>query len=81
MFCRVPPYGFLKDEFEMNMRLLGARTIKDVVPEMVDASNIHSHIVAVPGDRLYDNNCEYPCVVLRTTTIDSSQIKVYNMQP
>ncbi|KAF8339391.1 FMN-dependent dehydrogenase-domain-containing protein [Amanita rubescens] len=47
----------LHDEFEMNMRLLGARTIKDVVPEMVDASNIHSHIVAVPGDRLYDNNC------------------------
>lgn len=46
----------LHDEFEMNMRLLGARTMKDVVPQMVDASNIHSHIVAVPGDRLYDNN-------------------------
>jgi L-lactate dehydrogenase (cytochrome) len=42
----------------MNMRLLGARTIKEVVPEMVDASNIHSHLVAVPDDRMYQSNCE-----------------------
>ncbi|KAF9012548.1 FMN-dependent dehydrogenase-domain-containing protein [Cyathus striatus] len=48
----------LHDEFEMNLRLLGAPTIKDVVPDMVDASNISSHIVAVPGDRLYDSNYE-----------------------
>jgi L-lactate dehydrogenase (cytochrome) len=43
----------------MNLRLLGARTIKDVVPAMVDASNIHSHLVAVPHDQLYDANCTY----------------------
>ncbi|KAF8070715.1 FMN-dependent dehydrogenase-domain-containing protein [Lyophyllum atratum] len=48
----------LHDEFEMNMRLLGAPTIKDVVPAMVDASNIHTHIVSVPGDRLYESNYE-----------------------
>lgn len=48
----------LHDEFEMNMRLLGARTLKEVVPEMVDASNLSSHVVAVPGDRLYDSNYE-----------------------
>ncbi|TFK87560.1 FMN-dependent alpha-hydroxy acid dehydrogenase [Polyporus arcularius HHB13444] len=48
----------LHDEFEMNMRLLGARTLKEVVPEMVDASSLQSHIVAVPGDRLYDSNYE-----------------------
>ncbi|KIM82585.1 hypothetical protein PILCRDRAFT_820450 [Piloderma croceum F 1598] len=48
----------LKDEFEMNMRLLGAPTLKDVVPSMVDASNVHSHIVSVPGDNLYNNNYE-----------------------
>jgi len=48
----------LHDEFEMNLRLLGAPTLKDVVPEMVDASNLQSHIVAVPGDRLYDSNYE-----------------------
>ncbi|KAG5637724.1 hypothetical protein H0H81_003434 [Sphagnurus paluster] len=46
----------LHDEFEMNLRLLGAPTIKDVVPAMVDASNIHTHTVAVPGDRLYNSN-------------------------
>jgi L-lactate dehydrogenase (cytochrome) len=42
----------------MNMRLLGAPTLKDVVPSMVDASNVHSHIVSVPGDNLYNANCE-----------------------
>jgi len=50
-----------KDELEMNMRLLGARTIADVVPEMVDTSSIHAHVVAVPGDRLYEANCESSC--------------------
>ncbi|KAH9944578.1 FMN-dependent dehydrogenase-domain-containing protein [Amylocystis lapponica] len=48
----------LHDEFEMNMRLLGARTIKEIVPEMVDAGSIHSHIVSVPDDRLYHSNYE-----------------------
>ncbi|KAJ3513974.1 hypothetical protein NLJ89_g2633 [Agrocybe chaxingu] len=48
----------LNDEFEMNMRLLGAPTIKDVTPDMVDISNISSHVGAVPGDRLYDSNYE-----------------------
>ncbi|KAF9464966.1 cytochrome b2 [Collybia nuda] len=47
----------LQDEFEMNMRLLGAPTLKDVVPSMVDASNVHTHLVSVPTDRLYDSNC------------------------
>ncbi|KAI5829299.1 hypothetical protein K523DRAFT_274784 [Schizophyllum commune Tattone D] len=50
--------NILHDEFAMNLRLLGAPTIKDIVPEMVDAHNIHSHVVAVPGDRLYDANYE-----------------------
>ncbi|GLB37706.1 putative conserved region in glutamate synthase [Lyophyllum shimeji] len=48
----------LHSEFEMNMRLLGAPTIKHVVPSMVDTSNIHTHIVAVPTDKLYDLNYE-----------------------
>ena len=43
----------------MNMRLLGAPTLKDVVPDMVETSSISQHVVAVPGDRLYDTNCEY----------------------
>jgi len=41
----------------MNMRLLGARNIKEVVAEMVDASNIHLHMVSVPTDNLYESNC------------------------
>ncbi|KAF9560964.1 hypothetical protein CPC08DRAFT_742663 [Agrocybe pediades] len=48
----------LHDEFEMNMRLLGARSLKDISPDMVDASNISSHVAAIPGDRLYDSNYE-----------------------
>jgi hypothetical protein len=43
----------------MNMRLLGARTMQEVVPEMVDASNIHSHVATVPVDRLYEGNCKF----------------------
>ena len=45
----------------MNLRLLGAPTLKDVVPAMVDASNIHNHSVAVPDDRLYQQNCTLTC--------------------
>ncbi|KAF5321049.1 hypothetical protein D9619_001671 [Psilocybe cf. subviscida] len=48
----------LHDEFEMNMRLIGAETIKDITPDMVDCSNIGSHIAAIPEDRLYDANYE-----------------------
>ncbi|KAJ2918555.1 hypothetical protein MD484_g1833, partial [Candolleomyces efflorescens] len=48
----------LKDEFEMNLRLIGATTIKDVTREVVDCTNLSSHVVAVPGDRLYDTNYE-----------------------
>ncbi|ELU42074.1 cytochrome b2 [Rhizoctonia solani AG-1 IA] len=49
----------LHDEFEMNLRLLGAPTIKDVVPAMVDTTSLKSHIVAVPQDSLYYTNCEF----------------------
>ena len=50
--------NILYDEFTMNMRLIGARNLKEIVPEMVDASNIGSHIVSVPGDGLYNSNCK-----------------------
>jgi hypothetical protein len=39
--------------------MLGAQTIKDVGPEMINASSISMHIAPIPGDRLYDNNCEF----------------------
>ncbi|TFY57598.1 hypothetical protein EVJ58_g6927 [Rhodofomes roseus] len=44
-----------RDEFEMNMRLLGARTIDELVPEMVDASALSSHVVLTPQDTLFHN--------------------------
>jgi len=48
----------LHEELEMNMRLLGAQTLKDIVPSMVDARSITSHTTAVPEDRLYGSNYE-----------------------
>ncbi|ORY26168.1 FMN-dependent dehydrogenase-domain-containing protein [Naematelia encephala] len=45
----------LKDEFEMNMRLLGAPTMADVVPSMVDTSALHAPSGEVT---MYDENCE-----------------------
>ncbi|KAF8629566.1 hypothetical protein AX15_003379 [Amanita polypyramis BW_CC] len=48
----------LHEEFEMDMRLLGAKTIGDVIPEMVDASSVRFHVAPVPTDKLYDNNYE-----------------------
>ena len=42
----------------MNMRLLGARTINDLVPEMVDASALSQHIVTVPQDNLFQATCK-----------------------
>ncbi len=49
----------LRDEFEMNMRLLGATSLKEVIPDLVDAGSIHQHVNAVPGDRLYNANCTF----------------------
>ncbi|ESK97372.1 mitochondrial cytochrome [Moniliophthora roreri MCA 2997] len=46
----------LRDEFEMNMRLLGARNLSELVPEMVDASALRSHTGSVPTDNLYASN-------------------------
>ncbi|EKM53383.1 uncharacterized protein PHACADRAFT_259730 [Phanerochaete carnosa HHB-10118-sp] len=42
-----------RDEFEMNMRLLGVRTIDELRPEMVDAAALNQHIVSVPQDNLF----------------------------
>ncbi|KAH9855954.1 glyoxylate dehydrogenase [Lenzites betulinus] len=44
-----------RDEFEMNMRLLGARTIDEVVPDMVDASSLSAHTVLAPEDNLFNS--------------------------
>ena len=51
----------------MNMRLLGARTIDEIVPDMVDASSLKSHFVMTPQDNLFQNTCECASV-LRSRT-------------
>ena len=45
----------LKDEFEMNMRLIGARNIAEVVPSMVDTSALNH---AGGSVTMYEENCE-----------------------
>jgi len=40
------------------MRLLGARTIDEVVPAMVDSRSIGLHTTTVPSDELYSVNCK-----------------------
>mgnify|MGYP000003218794 FL=1 len=39
--------NLLRDELEMNMRLIGARSIEELVPSMVDLSALHNHTGAV----------------------------------
>ncbi|CAG8739506.1 2866_t:CDS:2, partial [Acaulospora colombiana] len=53
----------LHEELEMNMRLLGATTIADVVPEMVDARSLCSHS-APPYDELYMANSLLPSLAM-----------------
>lgn len=68
----------------MNMRLIGATTIKDIRRDMVDASSLSSHIGAIPSDKLYDSNCkcENSCETKRffffRVIIFDSQMKVCN---
>ncbi|KAI0753133.1 glyoxylate dehydrogenase [Daedaleopsis nitida] len=59
-----------RDEFEMNMRLLGARTIDEIVPEMVDASSLSSHFVMTPPDNLFNNTYQpLPLVKFRESKL------------
>ncbi|KAN0064029.1 hypothetical protein ACQY0O_003635 [Thecaphora frezii] len=47
----------LKAEMEMNMRLLGAPTLRDVVPEMVDTRALATHVNFTPpshGSQIYE---------------------------
>ena len=42
----------LKDEMEMNMRLIGASSVADLGPEMVDTRGLSLHSTSVPSDTL-----------------------------
>lgn len=47
----------------MNMRLIGARNLNEIVPEMVDASALHARVGLPPADNLYFNTCKF-CLYL-----------------
>jgi len=47
-----------QDEFEMNLRLIGAPKLSDIGPEMVDAKSVTMH-VNMPGESSYMQNCEW----------------------
>jgi L-lactate dehydrogenase (cytochrome) len=42
----------LKDEMEMNMRLIGASSVADLNPSMVDTRGLSMHTASVPSDTL-----------------------------
>jgi L-lactate dehydrogenase (cytochrome) len=44
----IPLTLVLKDELEMNMRLIGARTIDELDESMVDTKALSTHIGIVP---------------------------------
>ncbi|KAJ7647740.1 FMN-dependent dehydrogenase-domain-containing protein [Roridomyces roridus] len=49
----------LRDEFEMNMRLLGAQTLSDIGPDMVDASGLRARAGIAPQDNLFSATCRF----------------------
>ncbi|KAI0482463.1 FMN-dependent dehydrogenase-domain-containing protein [Xylariaceae sp. FL0804] len=42
----------LREELEMNMRLLGVTDVGQLSPDLVDAANVASHVTPVPADSL-----------------------------
>lgn len=48
----------LKDEMEMNMRMLGIARLDELTPEMVDARGLTVHNVSTPENVLCNNTCE-----------------------
>ena len=42
----------LKDEFEMNMRLIGCSSVDQLSPELLDTTGLKMHTTGVPGDTL-----------------------------
>lgn len=51
-------FKILREEFEMNMRLLGIRTLDELRPEMVDARALNVHTAPTAPDHLFNNTCK-----------------------
>ncbi|KAI6046349.1 glyoxylate dehydrogenase [Pisolithus marmoratus] len=43
-----------RTELEMNMRLIGVRSMDELTPDLVDASGLHAHVGVTPADNLYN---------------------------
>lgn len=63
-------FQILRDEFEMNMRLLGITKIDQLRPEMVDARALTAHSVPTPSDNLFGQIYQ----PLRTTQFKDSKL-------
>ncbi len=50
--------NILKDEFTMDMRLLGATTIDEITPEMVDTTLLSRRGTGAQRDALFEQNYE-----------------------
>jgi len=67
----------LKDEFEMNMRLIGARNIAEVVPSMVDTSALNH---AGGSVTMYEENCEsVSCTACGVWGEDGACVEVFKL--
>ena len=66
-----------QDELEMNMRLLGIRTLDELKPEMVDARALNSHTGVPPQDNLFNSTCKFANVRINhfTESLRFFQIK------
>jgi len=58
----------LKDEMEMNMRLIGCNKIEDLNPTLIDTRGLSTHTTSVPVDTLVCNNLVQ--IFLRVTFTD-----------
>lgn len=47
-------FQIFRDELEMNMRLIGVRSMDELTPDLVDASGLHAHVGVTPADNLYN---------------------------
>jgi len=48
---------------EMNMRLIGARNLSEITPDLVDASALRNRAGLAPTDHLYSQTCEHSCFI------------------
>ena len=66
----------LKDEMVMNMRLIGASSIDQLDPTMIDTTGLKMHTTGVPADTLslrsYDGRCLHKSPMLRNAIADLS---------